>query len=35
MNIQKFTQNSVQALQDVEKLASEYGNQEMEEEHLF
>ncbi|MBR4207267.1 MAG: ATP-dependent chaperone ClpB [Lachnospiraceae bacterium] len=35
MNIQKFTQNSVQALQDVEKLASEYGNQEMEEEHLL
>ena len=30
MNIQKFTQNSVQAVQDCEKLAVEYGNQEIE-----
>ncbi|MCR5210326.1 MAG: ATP-dependent chaperone ClpB [Lachnospiraceae bacterium] len=35
MNIQKFTQNSVMALQNTEKLAYEYGNQEIEEEHLL
>ena len=35
MNIQKFTQNSVQAVQDCEKLAVEYGNQEIEQEHLL
>ena len=29
MNIQKFTQKSVEALQDCEKLAYEYGNQEI------
>ena len=28
MNIQKFTQKSVQAIQDCEKLAYEYGNQQ-------
>ena len=35
MNISKFTQKSVQAVQDLEKLAYEYGNQEIEEEHLL
>ena len=35
MNIQKFTQNSMQAVQDCEKLAVEYGNQEIEQEHLL
>ena len=35
MNIQKFTQKSVQAIQDSEKLAYEYGNQEIEQEHLL
>ena len=35
MNIQKFTQKSVQAIQDCEKHAYEYGNQEIEQEHLL
>ena len=35
MNIQKFTQKSIQAVQGCEKLAYEYGNQEMEQEHLL
>lgn len=35
MNIQKFTQNSVEALEDSQKLAYEYGNQEVDEEHLL
>ena len=35
MNISKFTQTSVQAVQDLEKIAYEYGNQEIEEEHLL
>ncbi len=35
MNIQKFTQKSVEALQDCEKLAYEYGNQEIDEEHFI
>ena len=35
MNIQKFTQKSVEALQDCEKLAYEYGNQEVDQEHLL
>ena len=35
MNIQKFTQKSVQAVQACEKLAYEYGNQEIEQEHLL
>ena len=29
MNIQKFTQKSVEAINDCEKLAYEYGNQEI------
>ena len=35
MNISKFTQKSIQAVQDCEKLAYEYGNQEIEQEHLL
>ncbi len=35
MNIQKFTQNSLQAVQNCEKLAYEYGNQEIQQEHLL
>ena len=34
MNINKFTQKSLQAVQDCEKTAMEYGNQEIEQEHL-
>ncbi len=32
MNIQKFTQKSIEAINDCEKLAYEYGNQEIEQE---
>ncbi len=35
MNFQKFTQKSVQAVNDLEKTALEYGNQEIEQEHLL
>lgn len=35
MNIQKFTQKSIEAIQGCEKLAYEYGNQEIEQEHLL
>ncbi len=35
MNISKFTQKSIEAVQDCEKLAYEYGNQEIEQEHLL
>ena len=35
MNIQKFTQKSIQAISDLEKVAIENGNQEIEQEHLF
>ena len=35
MNISKFTQKSIQAVQDLEKIAYEYGNQEIEQEHLL
>ena len=35
MNITKFTQKSIQAVNDLEKLAYEYGNQEIEQEHLL
>lgn len=35
MNINKFTQNSLQAVQNCEKIAYEYGNQEVEQEHLL
>ena len=35
MNISKFTQKSVEAIQNCEKVAAEYGNQEIEQEHLL
>jgi ATP-dependent Clp protease ATP-binding subunit ClpB len=35
MNIQKFTQKSMEAINNCEKLAYEYGNQELEQEHLM
>ena len=35
MNISKFTQKSMQAVERSEKLAYEYGNQEIEQEHLM
>ncbi len=35
MNISKFTQKSMEAVQNCEKLAYEYGNQQIEQEHLF
>mgnify|MGYP002602028706 CR=1 FL=1 len=35
MNINKFTQKSMQAVQDCEKLAYQYGNQEIDQEHLI
>ena len=35
MNIQKFTRKSMEAVNDCEKLAYEYGNQEIEQEHLL
>ncbi len=35
MNLTKFTQKSIQAVERCEKLAYEYGNQEIEQEHLL
>lgn len=35
MNISRFTQKSSEAIQNTEKLAMEYGNQEIEQEHLL
>ncbi|SHK72432.1 ATP-dependent Clp protease ATP-binding subunit ClpB [Anaerocolumna jejuensis DSM 15929] len=35
MNISKFTQNSVQVVQNCEKLAMDFGHQEIDEEHLL
>ena len=35
MNINKFTQKSLQAVNDLEKTAYEFGNQEVEQEHLL
>ncbi len=35
MNIQKFTQKSIEAINYCEKLALDYGNQEIEQEHLL
>ena len=35
MNIQKFTQKSMEAVEGCQKLAYEYGNQEIEQEHLL
>ena len=35
MNISKFTQKSIEAINNCDKLAYEYGNQEIEQEHLL
>ena len=35
MNISKFTQKSMEVVQNCERLAYEYGNQQIEQEHLF
>ena len=35
MNISKFTQKSIQAVQNCEKIAMEYGNQEIDQEHFL
>ena len=35
MNIQKFTQKSIEAVNDCERIANEYGNQEIGQEHLI
>ena len=35
MNISKYTQKSLQAVQELEKTEYEYGNQEIEQEHLL
>ena len=35
MNINKFTQKSLEAVNGCEKLAYEYGNQEIDQEHLL
>jgi ATP-dependent chaperone ClpB len=35
MNISKFTQKSLQVVQNCEKIAYEYGNQEIDQEHLL
>ena len=35
MNISKFTQKSLEAVQNTEKLAYEYGNQQIDQEHLL
>lgn len=34
MNISKFTQKSIQAINQLEKVAYDFGNQEIEQEHL-
>ena len=35
MNINKFTQKSMEAVQNCEKLAYEYGNQQIDQPHLL
>ena len=35
MNIQKFTQKSIEAINNCEKIAYDYGNQEIDQEHLL
>ena len=35
MNINKFTQKSIEAVNQCEKIAYEYGNQEIDQEHLL
>ena len=35
MNISKFTQKSIEAVQNCENVAEEFGNQEIDQEHLI
>ena len=35
MNLRKYTQKSIEAIQDAQSIMSEYGNREMKEEHLL
>ena len=35
MDVNKFTQKSLQAVQNCQKIAYEYGNQEIDQEHLL
>ena len=35
MNLQKYTQKSTEALQSAQSIMTEYGNREMQEEHLL
>ncbi len=35
MNVQKFTQKSIEAINGIERLGTEYGNQELGQEHLL
>lgn len=35
MNINKFTQKSMQAVQDCEKIAYDYGHQQIDQEHFL
>ena len=35
MNAQKYTQKSLEAVQNAQSIATEYGNQQIEQEHLF
>ena len=35
MNINKFTQKSMEAVKNSEKLAYEYGNQQIDQEHFL
>ena len=35
MNISKFTQKSIEAVNNLEKVAYQFGHQEIEEEHLL
>ena len=35
MNIQKFTQKSIEAINDCQKIANEYGNQVIDSEHML
>ena len=35
MNISKFTQKSIEAVQNMEKIAATYGNQQIEQIHLL
>ena len=35
MDVNKFTQKSLQAVQNCQKIAYDYGNQEIDQEHLL